>query len=115
MGFTILATSGTARYLTRRGVENQTINKVSIGRPHVVDAIKNGEIQLVINTGAGDEPFQDGFRIRRAALKFGLPYATTVAGATAMCQGIAALRATGIRVRALQDFAADMAAHSSPA
>ena len=110
MGFSVLATSGTARFLDQHGVENRAINKVSIGRPHVVDAIKNGEIQLVVNTGVGDEPFQDGFQIRRAALKFGLPYATTVAGARAMCQGIAALKETGLRVRALQDFAADMAA-----
>ncbi|MEE4609014.1 MAG: carbamoyl-phosphate synthase large subunit, partial [Desulfobacteraceae bacterium] len=110
MGFSVLATSGTARFLAQHGVENRAINKVSIGRPHVVDAIKNGEIQLVVNTGVGDEPFQDGFQIRRAALKFGLPYATTVAGARAMCQGIAALKETGLRVRALQDFAADMAA-----
>lgn len=90
MGFNIMATRGTAAFLEAQGIPSVRINKVSAGRPHVVDAIKNGEIQMIINTGAGDKPRQDGYMIRRAAIKYNLPYATTVAGARAMCRGIAA-------------------------
>ncbi len=79
IGFKILATQGTARFLSEKGIANTAVNKVSMGRPHVVDAIKNSEIQLIINTGTGDAPRQDGYAIRRAALKFDIPYVTTIA------------------------------------
>jgi carbamoyl-phosphate synthase large subunit len=109
IGFRILATEGTARFLSQSGVPNQRINKVSEGRPHVVDAVKNGEVQFVINTGAGDEIRQDGYQIRRAAIKFSLPSATTIAGADAMCRGIAALKENRISVKALQEYMVEMA------
>ena len=109
IGFKILATEGTARFLLDNGVPNLRINKVSEGRPHVVDAVKNGEVQFVINTGEGDETRQDGYQIRRAAIKFSIPYATTIAGADAMCRGIAALKENRITVKALQDYMAEMA------
>jgi carbamoyl-phosphate synthase large subunit len=86
LGFTIMATRGTADFLEEQGLAARFVNKVSTGRPHVVDAIKNREIQLVINTGSGDETKRDGYEIRRAALKFRLPYATTIAGARAICR-----------------------------
>ncbi|HEY5763930.1 MAG TPA: carbamoyl-phosphate synthase large subunit, partial [Rhodocyclaceae bacterium] len=76
IGFTIMATGGTAAFLARNGIPNEPINKVSMGRPHVVDAIKNGQIQLVVNTGGGDAPRRDGYTIRRTALKFNVPYVT---------------------------------------
>jgi len=104
IGFGILATDGTARFLSAHGVPNIRINKVSEGRPHVVDAVKNGEIQFVINTGTGDKTRRDGYQIRRAAVKFAIPYATTIAGADAMCRGIAALKENRISVKALQDY-----------
>ncbi|MFZ5571576.1 MAG: carbamoyl-phosphate synthase large subunit [Thermodesulfobacteriota bacterium] len=104
MGFRIMATRGTSRYLAEHGIENARINKVSIGRPHAVDAIKNREIQLIINTGLGDEPRQDGYLIRRAALKYFIPYATTVAGARAVCEGIAALKNKKLSVRTIQEY-----------
>jgi carbamoyl-phosphate synthase large subunit len=108
IGFKILATEGTARFLSQNGVPGLRINKVSEGRPHAVDAVKNGEVQFVINTGEGDETREDGYQIRRAAIKFSIPYATTVAGADAMCRGIAALKENGISVKALQEYMADM-------
>jgi carbamoyl-phosphate synthase large subunit len=104
LGFRIMATRGTARLLDEKGIANTTINKVSIGRPHVVDAIKNHEIQLIINTGVGDEPRRDGYLIRRAALKFSIPYATTVAGARAVCQGITALKEKALTVQSIQEY-----------
>jgi carbamoyl-phosphate synthase large subunit len=104
IGFKIMATQGTARLLTANNIPNEIVKKVSMGRPHVVDAIKNGEVQLVINTGSGERPRQDGYMIRRAAIKFGIPYATTLAGASAICRGIAALKECRYRVQALQDY-----------
>ena len=75
-----------------------------MGRPHVVDAIKNGKVQLVINTGTGDTPRRDGYMIRRAAIKYSIPYTTTLAGAMAMSKGIAALKQKMFSVKALQDY-----------
>jgi carbamoyl-phosphate synthase large subunit len=103
-GFTILTTSGTGRYLADQGVATRKINKVSEGRPHVVDAIKNNEIQLVINTGSGDTSRRDGFAIRQTALKFRIPYTTTAAGAMALCQGIAAMRRNPLSVKSIQAY-----------
>jgi carbamoyl-phosphate synthase large subunit len=75
-----------------------------MGRPHVVDAIKNSEIQLIINTGTGDAPRQDGYAIRRAALKFDIPYVTTIPGAMAMSKGLSALRHETLSVKPLQEY-----------
>ncbi|MGD8367571.1 MAG: carbamoyl-phosphate synthase large subunit [Desulfobacterales bacterium] len=104
IGFSIVATRGTSFFLHQNGIGNQCINKVSMGRPHVADAIKNGEIQLVVNTGTGEEPRNDGYQIRRAALKFNIPYVTTVAGAMAMARGIAALKEKKLAVKSLQEY-----------
>jgi carbamoyl-phosphate synthase large subunit len=109
IGFEIVATRGTSMLLDHHGIANQMIQKVSMGRPHVVDAIKNGEIQLIINTGTGDTPRQDGYRIRRAAIKYGIPYTTTLAGAKALCRGISALKGNNYTVKALQEY------HTAPA
>src|SRR6056297_1742307 len=104
VGFRILATPGTSNFFEENGFENRMINKVSAGRPHVVDAILNREIHLVINTGTGDETRRDGYMIRRASLKFGIPYATTIAGAKAMSRGIAALKREALRVAPIQSY-----------
>jgi len=104
MGFMIMATRGTSSFLKNRGISNKMINKVSIGRPHVVDAIKNKEIQMIINTGVGGETKRDGYEIRRAAIKFNIPYATTTAGAMAMCKGIAALKKKKLSVKTIQEY-----------
>jgi len=104
MGFTIMATRGTSSFLKNHGISNTMINKVSIGRPHVVDAIKNKEIQIVVNTGSGGETRRDGYKIRRAAIKFNIPYATTIAGAMAMCNGIAAFKKKTLSVKTIQEY-----------
>jgi carbamoyl-phosphate synthase large subunit len=69
-----------------------------------LDAIKNGEVQLIINTGSGDESRRDGYQIRRAALKYQIPYTTTIAGGVAVCKGIAALKAKKLTVKSLQEY-----------
>jgi carbamoyl-phosphate synthase large subunit len=104
MGFDILATDGTWSRLAASGIPAERINKVSQGRPHAADAIKNGRIQLIINTGTGDEPRRDGYTIRRAALKFKVPYATTAAGALAVCRAVEALREKPFTVKPVQDY-----------
>jgi carbamoyl-phosphate synthase large subunit len=79
----------------------------------VVDAIKNGDVQLIINTGKGDTPHRDGYWIRRAAIKYNIPYATTIAGALAMCKGIAAVKQRKYSVKALQMYHEQLSASSS--
>ncbi len=104
LGFHITATRGTSLFLEQNGIPNQVINKVSSGRPHVVDAIKNGEIQLVVNTGSGDTPRRDGYLIRRASLKYNIPYATTLAGAMAMSKAIRAIMEKTMSVKPIQEY-----------
>jgi carbamoyl-phosphate synthase large subunit len=104
MGFTILATRGTAARLTEAGIPCTVINKVLEGRPHCVDAIKSGEIQLVINTAQGGQSVADSFDIRRSALTQGVPHYTTLAGARAAVHAIAALRAGTLDVAPLQSY-----------
>ncbi len=104
LGFKVRATGGTARYLQSAGVAAQRVNKVSEGRPHVVDLIKNGEIQLVLNTTEGAQALADSRSLRRAALLHKVPYYTTLAGAVAAAQGIRAYLAGDLEVRALQDY-----------
>ena len=112
MGFEVLATRGTAKALTAAGLKVKPINKVAEGRPHIVDAIKNGEVQLVFNTTQGARAVSDSLSIRRTALTMKVPYYTTMAGATAATEAIAALRAGTLDVRPLQgdrrdDFLSD--------
>jgi carbamoyl-phosphate synthase large subunit len=104
MGFEIIATRGTSALLASHDIKNSLINKVSMGRPHVVDAIKNKKVQLVINTGVSSETKKDGYLIRRAALKFKIPYTTTVAGALAMSKGVASLKEKKLSVVSLQEY-----------
>ncbi|GJE28087.1 carbamoyl-phosphate synthase large subunit [Methylobacterium organophilum] len=104
LGFTVLATSGTQRYLVDEGIPAQRINKVLEGRPHIVDAIKNGEISLVVNTTEGAGALSDSRSLRRAALLHKVPYYTTLAGAMAAAEGIKAYLEGDLRVRALQEY-----------
>ena len=104
LGFKVVATGGTARYLEANGVPAQKINKASEGRPHVVDTIKNGGIQLVFNTTEGAQALSDSRSLRRAALLHKVPYYTTLAGAVAAAQGIKAYKGGDLEVRALQDY-----------
>jgi carbamoyl-phosphate synthase large subunit len=104
LGFTIRSTGGTTRFLQAQGVPAVKINKVSEGRPHIVDAIKNGLIQLVFNTTEGAQALADSKPLRRAALLHKTPYYTTLAGAIAAAQGIEAYIHGDLEVRALQDY-----------
>ncbi|MBV9633814.1 MAG: carbamoyl-phosphate synthase large subunit [Methylobacteriaceae bacterium] len=104
LGFKIGATGGTWRFLRAAGVTAQKINKVSEGRPHAVDAIKNGGVQLVFNTTEGAQALADSRSLRRAALLHKVPYYTTLAGSIAAAHGIKAYLGGDLEVRALQDY-----------
>ena len=104
MGFAILATRGTAGKLRDAGLAAKVVNKVLEGRPHCVDAIRSGEVQLVINTASGAQSVTDSFDIRRSALTLGVPHYTTIAGARAAVHAIAALRAGTLEVAPLQSY-----------
>jgi carbamoyl-phosphate synthase large subunit len=104
IGFKVLATSGTLRFLSEQGVKAQKVNKVAEGRPHIVDAIKNGDIQLVFNTTEGATALADSKSLRNAALLHKVPYYTTLSGAVAAARGIKAYSAGDLEVRALQSY-----------
>ncbi len=104
IGFQVVATGGTQQYLEKNGVKATRINKVLEGRPHVVDAIKNGDIQLVFNTTEGAGALSDSRSLRRAALLHKVPYYTTLAGSIAAAEGIKAYQGGDLEVRPLQDY-----------
>ena len=108
LGFRILATDGTCKYLNGHGVKAETIAKITEGRPNIVDVIKNGEIQLVINTPIGKESATDDSYIRKTAIRHGVPYITTVAAANAAAYGIAAFRNGDGGVMSLQEYHANI-------
>ncbi len=102
LGFRLVATRGTAQMLALVGIPAQTVNKVSDGSPHIVDAIRAGEIALIINTPRGGQAHYDGSLIRGAAHQYGVPIVTTLSAAMASVQGIRALRQKPLSVRSLQ-------------
>ena len=104
MGFQITATGGTADRLREHGIAAETILKVSEGRPNVVDHIKNGDIQLVINVSLGRRSSRDAYHIRRGALLYNVLYTTTIAGARALAEAIDALRKEQWDVMPLQEY-----------
>ncbi|MFN7418512.1 MAG: carbamoyl-phosphate synthase large subunit [Alphaproteobacteria bacterium] len=105
-GFKILATGGTASYLADQGLAVEPVRKVLEGRPHIVDAMKNGGVQLVFNTTEGKQSLADSYEIRRTALMMKIPYFTTAAGALAAAQAITVLAHGPLDVRPLQSYAA---------
>jgi len=104
LGFHIMATPGTALFFNERGIASKSVHKVSSGRPHIIDFIKNNAVQVIVNTGYGRSPLRDGYAIRQAALSFNIPYTTTMAGAHAMCRAIARLKQGELPVNALQTY-----------
>jgi carbamoyl-phosphate synthase large subunit len=104
LGFQVIATGGTQRYLVAEGIKAEKVNKVAEGRPHIVDAIRNGGVQLVFNTTEGAIALADSRSLRRAALLHKVPYYTTLSGAVAAAQGIRANLAGDLQVRALQSY-----------
>jgi carbamoyl-phosphate synthase large subunit len=108
LGFSIKATRGTHQFLTQNGLPAALIHKMHEGRPHIVDAIKNGEIQLVVNTPSGKMSSHDDSYIRKAAIKYKIPYITTAAAAIAAARGIEACRRGQGETKSLQTYHADI-------
>jgi len=104
LGFSIIATRGTASYLKEHNLGVETTNKVAEGRPNIVDFIKNGEIDFIINTVTGTKAQKDSFALREAALKHRVPYTTTIAGAKAATNAIEAMLKKQINIRSLQKY-----------
>jgi carbamoyl-phosphate synthase large subunit len=104
LGYRVVATGGTADYLTGRGLEVERINKVAQGRPHIVDKIKDGEIDLVFNTTEGWQSHRDSASIRASAVAGRIPYFTTAASSSAVVRAIRARRERSLEVRSLQDY-----------
>ena len=108
LGFTIMATAGTHRFLQEKGIETQAVSKLGVAGPTLLDAITNGRIHLVINTPSGKKGSADSSNIRKAAIKYKIPYITTTAAAIAAAKGIEAIREGEARVRSLQDYHAEL-------
>ena len=104
LGFKVVATRGTAEFLRKHSIEAQQVNKVLEGRPHIVDLMKDGKVQLVFNTVDGASALTDSFTLRRTALMHKIAYYTTVAGAKAAVEGIAAVKQGGLDVAPLQSY-----------
>jgi carbamoyl-phosphate synthase large subunit len=109
LGFTLVATRGTANFLRAHGIDAEIVFKVNEGRPHVGDEILNNHVQLVINTPLGRESFFDDRTVRRIAMMHGVPSITTLTGAAATVNAIKAMRTEGLTVRALQEYHAEIA------
>ncbi len=107
MGFRLIATRGTAAFLSEQGLTVDRVNKVLEGSPHIVDAIIDGEVQMVVNTTEGAKSIEDSFSLRRTALTSGIPYYTTVAGARATIRAIQAMKNGSLEVASLQSYFKD--------
>ncbi|MHB8808412.1 MAG: carbamoyl-phosphate synthase large subunit [Desulfobulbaceae bacterium] len=107
LGFQLLATAGTATRLQEAGIECQRVNKISQGRPHILDMLQDGLVQWIINTSSGSRTTEDSYTIRRAALDLHIPYSTTITGALSMTLAIATLRREETRVMTVQEFSAE--------
>jgi len=104
LGFHLIGTTGTARYLRAHGIPTDPVFKLREGRPHVVDRIKNGDVQLVINTSQGKKTSSDAYEIRRTTLAYNIPYTTTIAGAKALAEAVTELQSGDWSVKTLQEY-----------
>ncbi|MGC9196049.1 MAG: carbamoyl-phosphate synthase large subunit [Syntrophobacteraceae bacterium] len=104
LGFKLIATVGTAQFLESNGISAERVYKLKEGRPNLVDKIKNGQIQLVINTSLGKKTTSDSYEIRRATVMYNIPYATTIAGAQAIAEAVSALQKGDWDVKTLQEY-----------
>jgi carbamoyl-phosphate synthase large subunit len=104
LGFSILATSGTAAFLSEHNVDCSMVNKISQGRPHILDKVQDKQIQWIINTSLGSRTTEDSYSIRRSALDYHLPYSTTTSGALSMVRALETLREKEIQVKAIQEY-----------
>ena len=108
LGFKILATRGTAAKLKEEGIECERVNKISQGRPHILDKLQDGQVQWIINTSSGSRTTEDSYTIRRAALDYHIPYTTTLSGASYMAQAISTLGSLEIHVQTVQEFSSSV-------
>jgi carbamoyl-phosphate synthase large subunit len=108
LGFTIIATRGTYQFFARNGITARSIDKIHEGRPNIVDAIKNKDINLIINTPSGKLSIHDDSYIRKAAIKYRVPYITTIAAAVAAAKGIEAFHSGKSEVKSLQSYHTDI-------
>ena len=104
LDFELIATAGTARWLNQMGVEAGRVNKLSEGRPHIIDAMQQGRVDLIINTPLGSQAREDGVAIRSQAYALGIPIVTTMSAAAATVQGIKRMRQKPLSVRSLQSY-----------
>ncbi|MBI5188344.1 MAG: carbamoyl-phosphate synthase large subunit [Nitrospirae bacterium] len=104
LGFSVIATRGTALYLKDHGLDVEVVNKVTEGRPHIVDFIKNKEIDFVINTVSGAQAQKDSFSIRQSALQYGIPFTTTISGAIAAVNAIEMLKKKQVNIKSIQKY-----------
>ena len=108
MGFELIATDGTHKALTSAGLEATRVNKVHEGRPHIVDLVKNRELDLLLNTPAGKQQRYDDSAIRASAISVGIPCVTTLAGIRMVVSALSALQREELSVRSLQKYHADL-------
>tara|TARA_Y100001960_G_scaffold75979_1_gene81008 strand:+ start:5113 stop:8367 length:3255 start_codon:yes stop_codon:yes gene_type:complete len=104
LGFDIIATKGTSKYLEINNIKVTKINKVSEGRPHLVDAIKDGLVNIIFNTTEGEQSIKESFSLRRAALSANIPYYTTLAGSKAATEAIISLNKDELSVKSIQSY-----------
>ena len=104
LGYSILATSGTAAFLSENNVECTMVNKISQGRPHLLDKVQDNQIQWIINTSLGSRTTEDSYTIRRSALDYHLPYTTTTSGALSMVRALETVLEKEIQVKAIQEY-----------
>jgi carbamoyl-phosphate synthase large subunit len=104
LGLSVIATRGTAMYLKDHGLDVEVINKVAEGRPHIVDLIKNKEINFVINTVSGAQAQKDSFSIRQSALQYRVPFTTTISGAIAVVNAIDMLKKKQVNIKSIQEY-----------
>jgi carbamoyl-phosphate synthase large subunit len=104
LGFNIVATDGTAGFLKKHGIDAKVVKKISQGRPNILDAIINKQIDLIINTPSGKRGKTEGYMIRRAAVDYGIPYITTISGAKAAVMGIEAIKKGVMLIKSLQEY-----------
>ena len=104
LGFSVIATGGTAAYLQSKGLPVETVNKVAQGRPHIVDRLLDGDVDLVFNTTEGWQSLKDSHSIRTTALNRKVPYFTTAAASLAAARSIEAVRGRALEVASLQSY-----------
>lgn len=104
LGLSVIATRGTAKYLKDHGLDVEIVNKVAEGRPHIVDLIKNKEINFVINTVSGSQAQKDSFSIRQSAIQYGVPFTTTISGAKAVVNAIEMFKKKRVHIKSIQEY-----------